>query len=89
MRRVKALTFSTQFLRGKGLDGKLLMKMFEALPRDFKIIGFWEGFSEMTSTWLVESSEFPEVSDSSVLSKIELEFTEDKDGYIQCEVLNE
>ena len=84
-RRLKRLTFSREIMRRGVLTPQVIMAMFEALPRDFKIVDF--GYDAMSDCgfWVAHSEEFEEVAEGSIIPEDNLEFTEEG-GYLRCRV---
>ena len=78
-RRFKRFLFSDVFLRQSLLDGKTLMAMFEAMPIDFKVISFGNDYSMNAAFWIIESQEFDEVEEGTIIPEAVLEATKDGD----------
>lgn len=79
--------FSHQIQRKGLLNARTMGAMFEALPADFKIISWGMDYQYAVDFWIIESNEFPEVSEASILPKKMLKFEEDG-GCLRCELVD-
>lgn len=83
--KIKKIMFAAPFLMSPGLEPKTMMAMFEALPKDFKIVGWGTCYEKYASYWIVKSEEFDSVPDGQMVPELILEFTKDGD-YLRCSI---